>query len=1035
MAIGFGGTKRYGGKRMKNSKRVFRGMSAIFLSSTVALAGAKGIVNTWRSSIDTAFGTSSTQTTSDDKFKPIYETTDALIAAHKDLGERVFEEGSVLLKNNNQALPLSNKKVTLFGMGSQYPFLGGVMGSTVTGEDQVNLVNALKNKGFEVNPTMTSIYTNFGEIQTGEKKTWTGTAPIYGYRPAEFSVPYEPSEPAVDEYMQLGKASADFKDSFKDYGDAAIVVISRPGSEGNDYYPGEEGIESSKYGTDSALSLSKNEKEVLQLAKDNFETVIVLINSGSAMEIDELKNDEAVDSILYIGFPGTYGMNGVADVLSGEANPSGHLADTYAVDFAEAPASQNFGRIELSDLSAITAPDSLMPNLAATSPLGSFGGEPSMSANYYLIEAEGIYTGYKYYETRFYDSVLGQGNASSSKGASNGADSWEYDNEVSYPFGYGLSYTEFEQTLDSVKVNEAEQTITATVTVKNTGNVAGKDAVQLYYQAPYTDYDKQNNVEKSAIELLDMGKTSDLAPGESEIITLTSDMKYMTSWDSSTKDGKGGYILDGGDYYFAIGNDAHEAVNNILSAQEKTSRGNKELVVKETLGVEGKVDETSFATSKTTGNEIVNQLEDADINYYKEGYATYLSRQDWEGTFPKTYDDLTIDGDKVEEWITKLTNEIYQFEADGEIKSENLDGSGGDLTLADLAGISDSGDARWDDLVNQIPLDVLIAKISKGGSVSDVIEEITSPLVYQNDGPNGFAGTISSRGEYADDKNANYNMGTMANEVVLGNTFNKELVYEWGQLMGNDGLMSGNWLIWAVGANIHRTAFNGRNFEYYSEDDMLSNYMSRATVDGALEFGVLVGPKHFAFNDQETQRSGIATYMNEQKAREGDLRAFQGAFDEGNGLAVMASFSRIGATSVNGSVAVLTNILRGEWGFEGLISTDMNNNPGYFRPEMAINAGVSMIADFSTNETMKEVTETWPYFTTELIEQDEKFVEKARENMKYQLYAYANSAAQNVQTKRVTPWWEVVFYILMGLSGVLTLVCGGLYFYTGKSKV
>lgn len=311
---------------MRNSKRVFRGMSAVFLSSAVALAGSAGIVNTWRSSIDFALGTSSTRTTSDDKFKPIYDSTNALIAAHKDLGERVSEEGSVLLKNNNAVLPLSGKKVTLFGMGSRYPFLGGIMGSTITGEDQVNLVDALKAGGFEVNPVMNSIYTNFGEIQTGEKQTWTGTVPVYGYRPAEFATPYEPSEPAVTEYTGLGKADADFKDSFSEYKDAAIVVISRPGSEGSDYYPGEKGIDAGKYGTDSALSLSRNEKEILQLAKDHFDKVIVLINSGSAMEIDDLKDDEGVDSILYIGFPGAYGMNGVADILSGEANPSGHLA-------------------------------------------------------------------------------------------------------------------------------------------------------------------------------------------------------------------------------------------------------------------------------------------------------------------------------------------------------------------------------------------------------------------------------------------------------------------------------------------------------------------------------------------------------------------------------------------------------------------------------------------------------------------------------------------------------------------------------------
>lgn len=1016
---------------MKKSRKVFRGLSALFLSTTVGLGSSINVITTWRSSIDYALGTSSTVTTSDDKFKSDYETSEELVSAHKNLGERVSEEGSVLLKNENKTLPLSNKKVTLFGMGSQYPLLGGIMGSTITGEDQIDLVTALTDGGFEVNPTMVDIYKTYGTIQTGEKQGWTGSSPVYGYRPAEFSTPYEPSEPAMSDYTKTGKAASNYQDSFANYNDAAIVVISRPGSEGSDYYPGATGIDSSKYGTDSVLSLTTNEKELLNTAKANFDKVIVLINSGNVMEIEDLKNDKDIDSILYIGFPGAYGMTGVADVLSGEANPSGHLSDTYAVANSNAPASQNFGSIELKDLSKITAPDSLMPGLAATSPLGSFGGEPALAANFYLIEAEGIYTGYKYYETRYYDTVLNQGNASSSKGASNGASTWNYEDEVSYAFGHGLSYTTFEQKLDKVVVNEEDKTVTATVTVKNTGDVAGKDVVQFYYQAPYTDYDKENHVEKSAVEFLAMEKTEELEPGASTTVTVTADMKYMTSWDSSAKDGKGGYILDGGDYYFAIGSDAHNAVNNILAAQGKTSDGTASLATNQVIGEEGKVDETTFAKSEKTGNDVVNQLADADINYYKEGYATYLSRSDWEGTFPKTYNDLTIDGQKAEEWVKNLTNEVYQMQADGKVDTENIDGSGGNLKLSDLAGVTDLSDPRWDELVMQIPLSTLIAKIAKGGSVSDVIKEISSPLVYQNDGPNGFANTLSSRGEYADDENANYNMATMANEVVLGNTFNKELLAEWGALMGNDGLMSGNWLIWAVGANVHRTAYNGRNFEYYSEDDMLSNYMARATTDAALEYGVLIGPKHFAFNDQETQRSGIATYMTEQKAREGDLRAFQGALEDGNALAVMASFSRIGATPVNGSVAVLTNILRNEWGYQGLISTDMNNNAGYFRPEMLINAGVSMIADFSTNETMKEVTETWPYFTTDLIEQDEAFVAKARDNMKYQLYAYAQSAAQNVQTISVTPWWETAFYGTMITSGVLAVAFAGLYVYLG----
>lgn len=1006
---------------------LWRGLSAVFLSSSVALNAATSIADTWRSSIDFALGTSSTVTTKDDVFTADYSTTGDLIAAHKDLGERVSEEGSVLLKNENSTLPLKDTKVTLFGMGSMYPFLGGVMGSSVTGEDQVNLVAALQDRGFEVNPTMVDIYSTLGTIQTGEKQTWTGTAPIFGLRPAEFAAPYAPSEPALDVYSASKEeggaaAEANYQDSFKDYNDAAIIVISRPGSEGNDYYPGAEGIDEPTFGTDSPLKLVENEKALIKLAKENFDKVIVLINAGNVMEIEELKDDKEIDAMMVIGFPGAYGMYGVADILNGTTSPSGHLADTYAVENALSPAAQNFGRIELADLSAITAPDSLMPGLAPTSPLGSFGGDPSMSANFYLVEAEGIYTGYKYYETRYFDSILGQGNADSTTGAIEGAAKWEYENEVSYPFGYGLSYTTFEQKLDEVKVNLDDQTVTATVTVTNTGDVAGKDVAQLYYSAPYTEYNIENKIEKSAIEFLAMEKTGVIEPGASETVTITADAKYMTTWDSNAKDGKGGYILDGGDYHFSIGSDAHDAVNNVLKAQGESVDGEEALVKTEAIGKEGEVDAETFAKS-VNGTEVVNQLADADVNYYKEGYATYLSRADWDGTFPRKYDDLVIDGPLSEEWVQKLSNELYQFDNKGNVSAEGIDSG---LVLSDLAG-AEITDERFDKLVAQIPLDTLIAKITKGGSVSDVIPEILSPLVYQNDGPNGFGNVISSRGEFAEDENAGYNMGTMANLVTLGNTFNKELVKEWGQLIGNDGLMTNNLLIWAVGANVHRSAYNGRNFEYYSEDDMISNYMAAATVAGALEKGVIVGPKHFAFNDQETQRSGISVYMTEQKAREGDLRAFQGAFEDAGALGAMASFSRIGATPVNGSVAVLDNILRKEWGFNGILSTDMNNNPGYFRAEMIIDAGVTMIADFSTDETMTQVNETWPYLTVDLVKKDENFVNKLRQNMKYQLYAFANSAAQNIKTTAVTPWWETALKGSIIGTGLLGLASAGMY--------
>jgi beta-glucosidase len=1017
----------------KKAVQLWRGLLTIFLSLSVALMGLSGVANEWRGVIDQALGTTSIKTTNDNKFKSDYKTTDELVAAHIDLGKRVAEEGVVLLKNNNDALPLKGDKpkVTLLGMGSVYPFLGGTQGSKVSEPTQKTLVQALKEKGYEVNPTMLNIYTTLGEIKTGESKGFGGTVPVYGNRPANFSTPYEPSEPALDVYIKSAEnggagAETDYAKSFKQYNDAAIVVFSRPGAEGSDYYPGGKGIDSKKYGTVNPLGLTNNEKAVLELAKSNFSKVIVLINSSSTMEIEDLKNDKAVSSILYIGFPGAYGFLGVADVLSGKVSPSGRLSDTYAVDTANSPAMQNFGKIAIKDLSAIKYPGSLMGTLKATSPLGSFGGEASMAADHYLIEAEGIYTGYKYYETRYYDSVLGKGNASSAAGASKGASSWKYEDEVTYDFGYGLSYTTFSQTLKSVDVNMKDKTITASVTVKNTGKVSGKHVAQLYAQTPYTEYNKKNNVEKSAIEFLGMEKTKTLAPGEEETVKITVDMKYLASWDSTAKSGKGGYILDGGDYYFTLGNGAHDAVNNVLAAQGQKVEGNSALAATKKIGNAGTVDEKTFALSEN-GTEVVNQLKDADINYYKPGYATYLSRSDWKATFPKTYDDLTISGDKVAEWVKNLASENYQVTQNGQVE---VKGSGGTLKLSDLAGVSNINDLRWEELVNQIPVDILIAKIVKGGSVSDIIKEIESPLVYQNDGPNGFSSALSARGVNKEDKNAKFNMATMGNAVLLGCTFNKDLILEWGKLIGNDGLMSGNYTIWGAAPNIHRTPYNGRNHEYYSEDPMLSNYMAAATVKGALNYGVIIGPKHFAFNDQETQRSGVAPYMTEQKAREGDLRAFQGSFEDAGALGAMSSFSRIGATNVNGSKALLKNILRDEWGFKGILSTDMMNNAGYFRPEMCIASGITMIADFSTNETMEQVVASWPYFKMELISKDKQLVSYARENIKYQLYAFAHSAAQNVATMKVTPWWETALKVgmysgfgLAVLSCALYLVC------------
>ena len=497
--------------------------------------------------------------------------------------------------------------------------------------------------------------------------------------------------------------------------------------------------------------------------------LFIMLNNANAMEIDEIKNNDGVDAIMEIGFPGGYGFYGVADILSGEANPSGHLTDTYAVTNANSPAAQNFGNYEWTN------------------------ADPSVNINAEEVEAEDIYTGYKYYETRYADTVLGQGNADATVGSSTGK-AWNYDDEVSYPFGYGLSYTTFEQTLKSVDVDLANRTVTAEVDVKNTGDVAGKDVVQLYTSVPYTDYDVENKVEKSAVQLLDYEKTDMIEPGESQTVTITADAQDMASWDSSCENEAGttgNWILDNGTYYFTVGNGAHEAVNNVLAAQNQDVEGNKDNVQTWELG---DFDSSSFAVT-LNGTPVENQLQDADLNNWMEDTVTYLSRNDWEGTWPETYKDLTA----TDEMISTMADDYSDIEANGDPSSVTFGADNG-MSLANMKGVEDITDERWSTLMDQLTLEECLIRTGLGGTSTKVIESITSPEAIQNDGPNGFnsyplgqyANSDASSGDPCviaeDDPNRDYKMGVMANETVIGQTFSKQLAAEWGKAVGNYSL-------------------------------------------------------------------------------------------------------------------------------------------------------------------------------------------------------------------------------------------------------
>ena len=1022
------------GKR--GAQRLWRGLASITASVTVLSLVGTSMVNSFRTDIDKFLGTSSTKLVTNEgdegeryAYTSDYANTTELVQGIADLGERIQEEGTVLLKNENNALPLSSEetsKISLLGFSSYYPVQGGDMGSSLTPNvgtdaDTVDLVQAMEAKGFSINSDLKAMYEALLPTFQTEVNNWgqisllnSITAPAFGENGSIFTSK-EPSQ----EVMK--SQNANWKDAIaKD--NTIIITIARAAGENRNYTPGEAGVDASQNLNQSdPLGLSDDERDLIAAAVDsknaNGGKVIVLLNNASAMEVQEIQDNAGVDAILEIGLPGGYGFYGVCDILSGDANPSGHLADTYAVKNSLSPAAANYGTYMWAN------------------------ANPEIYINSLLVEAEGIYKGYKYYETRYADSVLGQGNANGAAGSQSG--SWNYDEEVTYPFGYGLSYTTFEQTVDSVNVDLGAKTVTAQITVKNTGSVAGKDAVQLYVSVPYTDYDKTNGVEKSAIQLLDYAKTGVIEPGATETVTITADAQYMASWDSNSDNAagtKGSYILDAGDYYFTVGNGSHEAMNNVLAAQGQSTDGNAANVKTWNLG---NLDNLTFAETKN-GTKVENQLADMDYNYWEEGTVTYLSRSDWEGTWPKTYEGLTAN-DKMMEY---LDNDIYEMTSDnGELPAF---GSDNGLTLADLKGVSDLDDERWSQLMDQITLEECMIREGFGGTSTKAIDSISSPEAVQNDGPNGiysyplgqYANTDASSGDPCaiseNDKNAEYKCGVISNETVIAATFNKELAKEFGVTMGNYSLWSNLPIAWAASVNIHRCPYNARNHEYYSEDPMLSAGMASAFVEGGKEKGLIIAIKHFAFNDTEINRSGIATFMTEQAAREGELRCYQKAVEDAGTLGVMTAYNRVGVTADNAHTGLLINILRGEWGFKGLMSEDFIMDPNYVHLKEAVIAGVTMSCNTGDN-TMEAVSGYYSYWTKENVENDAVLTAALKRNMTYQAYALANSNAMDGYTssthlERINTWYDNLLIALEVIFALLTLVCVAMYVKSSKKE-
>ena len=1019
---------------MSRKRNLWRGLTTLTASLLTVSVAAGPVVDSYRTDIDKFLGTKSsamvTDSTDEDlyTYKSDYSSTTELLDSIEDLGERMSEEGTVLLKNENNALPLSKdetQKLSLLGFSSYYPVQGGDMGSSLsvnkgTDADTVDFVEALNAKGFGINEDLQKLYKSLEADFKTEVNMWGNIMEYYHITAPATDGVFASKEPSQE---KMDSVDDKWKDSMDDY-NVMLVTIGRSSTENGTYLPGVDGVDASQdLNQTDPLGLSDDERDLINAAveakENNGGKVIVMLNNANAMEIDEIKNNDGVDAIMEIGFPGGYGFYGVTDILSGEANPSGHLTDTYAVTNANSPAAQNFGNYEWTN------------------------ADPSVNINAEEVEAEDIYAGYKYYETRYADTVLGQGNADATVGSSTGK-AWNYDDEVSYPFGYGLSYTTFEQTLKSVDVDLANRTVTAEVDVKNTGDVAGKDVVQLYTSVPYTDYDVENKVEKSAVQLLDYEKTDMIEPGESQTVTITADAQDMASWDSSCENEAGttgNWILDNGTYYFTVGNGAHEAVNNVLAAQDQDVEGNKDNVQTWELG---DFDSSSFAVT-LNGTPVENQLQDADLNNWMEDTVTYLSRNDWEGTWPETYKDLTA----TNEMISTMADDYSDIEANGDPSSVTFGADNG-MTLANMKGVEDITDERWSTLMDQLTLEECLIRTGLGGTSTKVIESITSPEAIQNDGPNGFnsyplgqyANSDASTGDPCviaeDDPNRDYKMGVMANETVIGQTFSKQLAAEWGKAVGNYSLWANTAIWWGVGTNLHRTPYNARNHEYFSEDAVLTAGQGAAIIKAGHEYGVLIAPKHLAFNDTEINRTGIAEFMTEQAARENELRGTQSCIEDANALAVMTTYNRVGCVTSNAHTGLLLNILHKEWGFKGLMSEDFIQDPAYTKIHMAVHNGVTMTCNTGDN-TMAAVEAVWPYWSVENASQSEELLTDLKQAMLYQNYALANSNAMDgmstsTHIEKLNTWYDNLITGLRIGFGVLTVLCAAMYLLGLKKK-
>ncbi|MBR0378140.1 MAG: glycoside hydrolase family 3 C-terminal domain-containing protein [Lachnospiraceae bacterium] len=884
--------------------------------------------------------------------------TDETSAEAQDLAVSIGEEGIVLLNNDDNLLPLaSGDKLNVFGWASINPILGGAgSGALNDAYPTTDILTSLADAGIETNAELTSFYTEY-----------KADRPVVGMWAQDWTLP----EPNVSVY------SDDLISNAKAFSDTAMIVISRSGGEGADLPADMNAVVDGSYqdGTtytagvyddslnegndwdegDHYLQLSNREEEMVDLVCENFDKVVLVYNGANAFELGFVEDHPQIKSVLWSAGQGHVGMKALGKIVNGEVNPSGKMIDTYVYDLKATPWWNNFGDFNYTN----------MKEFEYTSV--GFTGTESTAVPGFVNYVEGIYVGYRFYETAAAEGFI------------------DYDKVVQYPFGYGMSYTTFEQKMGDIK--ESNGQISIDVEVTNTGDVAGKEVVEVYYNPPYTN----GGIEKASANLIGFEKTSLLDPGASETVTVSFAVEDMASYDSKEI---GGYVLEQGDYIISINSDAH----NIIDSKTYT--------VAERVDYVGEGKRESDLVAAT------NQFD------YAEGDIEYLSRADKFANYDKATaapasmemsEDAKASFYNISNYLTAEATALDEDPDAGEVTT----GASNGLKLKDMVGL-EKDDPQWDTFMDQLSLDDMNALISLGGYQTNSVDSIGKVRTNDCDGPASINNNFTGVGSIG------FPVG-----VVVAATWNKELAHAFGDSIGkmaNEMDVSG-W--YAPAMNNHRTAFAGRNFEYYSEDGLLSGWIAAEAVKGSQENGVYAYMKHFALNDQEQNRCDmVCTWSNEQAIREIYLKPFEMCVKEADCLAVMSSFNYIGNRWAGGSSSLCKTVLRDEWGFKGFVETDYFGVYGYMSSDQAIRNGTDLMLV------------NYPTATNDVQFRDTNGAKKAmRDAAKNILYVVANSRAyypENLSEGMAS--WKVMMYVADAVVAALCILIAVKSFGKKKSK-